>query len=299
MLWHNHPAYVRVRENLVRGFRDRVFVFRKLKHVVFVCGGFESTRRLDLVKYLGKWCPEALVFQADDVWTEIAARNPGLNALALEEQLASLADMLLIIVESPGTYAELGAFSISPQLRPKLLPIIDASHRNKPSFINSGPVKWVDLDSSFGPTIYVRLESILEAGKAITDRLDLLPTPRPSMIKDLAAHPKHLLFLVHDLVAIVGPTTADHVAFLVRAILGREPDMSVESLLGLGKAIGLLRSFAAIDQIFYLATSQSYDAEPFVTKRHFNLNRERAKALSVLETIGPALDVLRAGTDCA
>jgi hypothetical protein len=242
-----------------------------------------------------RWCIDAIVFQADDVWAEISTKNPTLNALALEDQLAKLADMLLIIVESPGTYAELGAFSISFHLRQKLLPIIDDVHQGAESFINSGPVKWVNAESMFRPAIYVPLDSILEASGEITRRLARLPAPKESRVDDLATHPKHLLFLIHDLVAIIGPSSCEHVAFVLSAILGKEPDQSVASLLGMAKALGLLRSFPVDGQLFYLATADSYFDKPFVTKKYFDLNTERAKVLSVLQTIPTAREVMKRG----
>jgi len=51
--------------------------------------------------------------------------------------------MLLLVVESPGTYAELGAFSYAEHLRPKLLPILDRTYRHEDSFLASGPIKWL------------------------------------------------------------------------------------------------------------------------------------------------------------
>ena len=299
MPWLHHPSYVRVRDRLVERFKDKAFVFRKLRHVVFICGGFQSTRRLEMIAYMRRWCTDAIVFQADDVWAEIATKNPTLNALALEEQLARLADMLLIVVESPGTYAELGAFSISSHLRRKLLPIVDATYEGRESFINTGPVNWVNDDSMFRPAVYVPLDSILEAGSEVTNRLGRLPTPKESRIDDLAAHPKHLMFLIHDLVAIIGPSSSEHVAFILSAILGKEPVQSVASLLGMAKALGLLRSFPSGGQLFYLANADSYFAKPFVTKKYFDLNTERAKVLSVLQTISGAREVMKQGAASA
>ena len=135
MPWFEHPAYRPIRDELIARFKSRAIRFQSLKHVIFLCGGNSSPRRTFLFDYLRRWTPDALVFQADDVWTRLVAfPDLSVNALAMEEKLAELADALIIIVESPGTFAELGAFSISPPLRKKLIPILDAQYEDAASF---------------------------------------------------------------------------------------------------------------------------------------------------------------------
>lgn len=95
-----------------------------------------------------------------------------INALQLEEWLADLSDAVIIIVESFGTVAELGAFSISEPLRTKLLPILDKRFKNDESFINTGPVSWVNQDSIYKPSIYADFETILTVIPDIIDKID-------------------------------------------------------------------------------------------------------------------------------
>jgi hypothetical protein len=85
----------------------------------------------------------------------------------MESDLAALADLVIIIVESAGTFAELGAFSLSDPLRKKVLPIVDAQFRDQPSFISTGPLRWIDAESAFAETIYVSLPKILEAASLV------------------------------------------------------------------------------------------------------------------------------------
>jgi hypothetical protein len=68
--------------------------------------------------------PKFGIFYAERVW-ELMVQKADRDALQMEAELAFLADLVVIIVESPGTFAELGAFSLSGPLRKKLLPIID------------------------------------------------------------------------------------------------------------------------------------------------------------------------------
>ena len=80
----------------------------------------------------------------------------------MEAKLAALSDFVLI-VESPGTFAELGVFSLSDELRKKLLPILDIKYRSGQSFVETAPVRWTNRDSDLRPSIWVSHESILGA----------------------------------------------------------------------------------------------------------------------------------------
>lgn len=123
--WLHHPAYSRARDSLIERFRKREYTFRRLKTVIFLCGGSYSPRRDQLAGYLRRHHSDELLFYADDVWTHVAAQEEQ-NALAMEQELAQLADIVIVVVESPGTFTELGAFSLVEPLRKKLLPILDA-----------------------------------------------------------------------------------------------------------------------------------------------------------------------------
>jgi hypothetical protein len=131
--WLEHPAYVKIRERLIGYLRSDKYRFRGLGPVIFICGGANSAPRDTLRDYLNRHFPDISLFYAEQVWLRIVP-SAGSNALEMEDYLGQLADMVVIIVESPGTFTELGAFSLSEPLRKKLLPILDS---RDPSFINS------------------------------------------------------------------------------------------------------------------------------------------------------------------
>ena len=290
MPWFDHPAYRPLRDELIARFRARKVAFASLKHVVFLCGGNNSSRRDYLYEYLGKWVPEALVFQADDVWRRIASSTL-LNALEMEAQLAALADAVIIIVESPGTFAELGAFSNSEALRKKLIPILDQEYEEAQSFINTGPVRWIDADSKFRPAVFVNLDSILSAADKILERLQRLAPPSEQRIGNFADYPKHLLFFVRDILAVVGPATANHIERYMTQILGVQPPPII-SLLGLAQSLGLVES-DNVGTVTYYFVRMTDDFKAVVRKKFFELPNERAKVVSVLQTIEAAREPLK------
>jgi hypothetical protein len=64
-----------------------------------------------------------------------------LNLIDLEKQIAALSELIVVITESPGSFAELGAFSEIQVFRKKLFIITPAEHYRAPSFISLGPIK--------------------------------------------------------------------------------------------------------------------------------------------------------------
>jgi hypothetical protein len=71
------------------------------------------------------------------------------DLLELEEYLAALSGCILLFVESPGAFAELGAFTQMASLRDKLLMIMEQFYEGKPSFIVDGPIQFATR-SKFG-----------------------------------------------------------------------------------------------------------------------------------------------------
>ena len=210
----------------------------------------------------------------------------------MEAKLASLSDMVIIIVESPGTFAELGAFSLSDELRKKLLPVLDKQYRTGQSFVETGPVRWTDKDSNFRPSIWVDHECVLEAAQEIDGRMDTI-LPRPNRVADLAESPKHLLFFICDLVAVFGPCPSSHVAHYVSQLLGKQI-APVPMLLGLGQAMGLLKSVHTMEQqeLFYRPLEDGNLTVFHYTKKHLGIPTLRAKALSVMQNIPSAKTAL-------
>jgi len=266
---------------------------------VFLCGGRETSRRDNLRDYLIKYHPEVSIFYAEAVWAEIVRAKSTSNALEVEEYLASLADLVVIIVESPGTFAELGAFSLSTSLRQKLLPIVDSAYEfSDESFIKTGPIRWVDRDSLFRPTVYVNLSKILEAASVIDDRLSRLPKSKSERIRDLGINRKYLVFFMSDLVAVVAPATISLLHYYLGHILGSNiTEDEVATLVGVAVAMKLLVpvlvTVQGLSTTYYLGHRTESLSKPFHHRR-VDLPTLRASHMSVLQTIREARSVIEA-----
>lgn len=290
--WYENPRFKRVRDDVVERLKRDVYRFRRLPPVVFLCGGNGSRPRDRLALYLREHTG-VLVFYSEGIWEVIAQYKPEANALEMEERLASLADIVVVIAESPGTFAELGAFALSEPLRAKLLPILEVSFKGQGSFLESGPVRWIDQSSHFQPCVWTRLDSILEAAGDLKERLHRIPKPKPSEVPDLSTRPKHLVFFLADLVSVFGPCPRSHVGLLARAVLGHELAEDSALLLALGAEMGLLRSFRVDGEEFYYRPLDEGKLSSFHRTRKFaDVASLRAEVVGVLLTLPEALPVL-------
>ncbi|PYK66962.1 MAG: hypothetical protein DME50_03960 [Verrucomicrobia bacterium] len=285
MSWLHHPRYARQRDALIELFQDKIYHFPTLRLVVFLCGGANSPVRERIAQYL-RTKTKTLVFYADDVWARLARED--LNALQMEDQLAGLSDIVIIVVESPGTYCELGAFSLSAELRKKLLPIIDETHKDTASFINTGPVRWIDKESRYGPTLYGNHAVVLELIPEIERRMRPLRFRQVKHVTDIAAQPKYLLFLICDLVAIIGPVSLSQLEYYLTKIVGPITQLTIQNLLGLAMSLKLI--FCRND--YYYCELNRGEMHYFRRKKFLRPPAERAKFMSVLQTIPEASRVL-------
>jgi hypothetical protein len=270
--WLAHSRYVPIREGLISHLRRTKYRFRKLDPVIFLCGAAESKSRDAIRTYLAKHTPDLDVFYAEKVWAEIVSLGER-DALQMEEDLAKLADLIIVIVESAGTLTELGAFSLSPSLRQKLLPIVDVTYQHDSSFITNGPLRWIDAESVFRPTIYTTLTMVLSSIDQIEERISRIPESRSIKISDLSTSPKHLLFFIYDLIAVIQPAS-----------------------LGLAVAMGLLRAITVTEgvhtDVYYAPVDADRIGKPFHHSRLLYLEGRRAEHASVLLAIPEAKAVL-------
>jgi hypothetical protein len=289
MDWLNHPSLVPTRDRLLKRLRLEADRSGWLRSVIFLCGAAASAQRDSLAAYLRKHHPDKHVFYADEVWKQIAGR-PSLNALEMEKQLAELSDVVAIVVQSPGTFAELGAFSINDDLRPKLLPFLELKYRGADSFVNSGPVSWIDKDSVFAPSIFADFSVILSIAAELDERLGRIrKSGRPPEHEDVTATPKYQLFLLSDLAALFGPAPASHFSYYLEQVTGNKAAWPMEHYLALGCAMGII---ASVDlsggcKLYYRALNDD-PASPFLFRRvAFDFTVMRAQLLGILQKIEP------------
>jgi hypothetical protein len=122
------------------------------KTTVFLCGA-DITQK-DKIRYK---IAEALkrrfwadIIYPEDIFDELLYSSKTKDLLSLEGLLADSVDAIVLIPESPGSFAELGAFANDEILRSKLICIVDKKYKKDKSFINQGPLRLVKKANQFG-----------------------------------------------------------------------------------------------------------------------------------------------------
>ena len=123
--------------------------------VVFLCGGVISTAKpshfLSLRDYV-HWSLEGrglihgsviLAEKANQIYRDTSYHD----LISFEEDIAKIASIILVIAESPGSLAELGAFASNQYIRPKLRLILKQEYATAESFIRFGPVQRIKVDN--------------------------------------------------------------------------------------------------------------------------------------------------------
>lgn len=122
------------------------------KTTVFLCGADISQK--DKIRYkianALKWEFWYDIIYPEDIFDELLYSSKTKDLLSLEALLADSVDAIVLIPESPGSFAELGAFANDEKLRKKLICVVDEKYKKDKSFINQGPLKLVKKANPFG-----------------------------------------------------------------------------------------------------------------------------------------------------
>src|SRR5690348_15394177 len=104
MSWLAHPRFVPARDAILGALRRDQYRFRRLKGAAFPRGGHERPRRAHLLQHLTRRHSKWLFFDAEHVWEATTKIKPDhRTALELEARLASLADAVLLVIDSAAT----------------------------------------------------------------------------------------------------------------------------------------------------------------------------------------------------
>ncbi|MDA6066697.1 retron St85 family effector protein [Idiomarina abyssalis] len=288
-MWLKHPKFQSAINELIselkgrggnespeaRNWRQSLFGKESPPKIVFICGGdpILCSNRLQIEQYIKRHSENLVTFRAEYAWETMVELKSSINALALEEWLADFSDVVLILVESFGTAAELGAFSAGMPLRKKLLPILDKHYEPDESFINTGPVRWVNNDSGYGPCIYANFDCILTSMPEVLARIDY---KRPKFYTarrddntygDLKLNHKELLFIIILIVTSIGPITEsviEHVCKEAFNIKGKNEIQDIRFIISLTVALEVVDKKSNCGEVYYFC------------KNHENLKNNKA-----------------------
>ncbi len=201
---------------------SRVFLPKDVSKFVFLCGANKSQnviseRRKAIMAFSKKSLPHTQFLLAEKIFSVLQKEGHKVNILDIEHEISKFADHILIVLESPSTFTELGAFSHT-ELRNKLIVINDLKFASSSSFINLGPLKAIEEAAGVKNIVYYKMADngvhTLDAiGDVFNPLYELLKEPlkgKASAITLDDCNPsktfdKHSAMFVHDLIYFTGP----------------------------------------------------------------------------------------------
>ncbi len=138
---------------------------------IFLCGG-STKEQAKLRRNIGNELTGMsskytyTIHYPEDMFMELIFGYKKHDLLSLENLLAKSVHVIVIILQSPGTLVELGAFANHSLLSDKLVVLIDSRHQRGKSFVNLGPVRYLKDKTkshvSFTPLSHSNLKEIVK-----------------------------------------------------------------------------------------------------------------------------------------
>ncbi|MGF1739503.1 retron St85 family effector protein [Vibrio profundum] len=149
-------------KDIVKVIKGSIFVpLTAKKTTVFLCGGAidsEDNGRYKMASIFNEHSKYELLYP-EDIFDDLLA-GPGQHSLLhLENILADCVDAIVLFPESPGSFAEIGAFSNNPRLAQKLIVLSDKNYRSNKSFINYGPYRLIK-ESKTGAVFHINYKDL-------------------------------------------------------------------------------------------------------------------------------------------
>ncbi len=266
--------------------------------IVFICGGKPTNfvNREKIERYFEKNLERFLTFRAENAWNVIQENLRGTNALELEEWLADFSDVVIILVESFGTVAELGAFSMNSILRKKVLPILDTKYEGDDSFINTGPIKWIDKESKYSPSIYVDFSLILTCMDEVEQRISKRYWEYHNVSRTYGKYgytKKVLLYFFIYVLASLGPIDIDEIVEITNNLISYQDKKNIQFIVSIGVALKIFQKRSVMGNVYYTCSNYRKLFSSPITKDHLKrIQNIRARNLSSLLKIKDFVKVM-------
>lgn len=162
-----------IADKIKKNIFEPAFTFKK---TIFLCGkdiNDKSSIRYKIAQVITKsfWYSGSYdLIYPEDIFDELLYNSHSTDLLSLENLLADSVDAVVVIPESAGSFAELGAFANNDKLREKMICVIDEKYKRDKSFINQGPVRLVKSVNK-DAVVYIEENKI---GAALSSKIDPL-----------------------------------------------------------------------------------------------------------------------------
>ena len=240
----NHPLLEASNKEL----RKRVIELLKLgftvirdSNIVFVCGGNSPQHmRKQFYTYFADHMADFEFFEPEFAMENYlqSGDNIPFNIGDFEELVGRLSHSIVMFPEGPGSFAELGYFSMQSELAQKTVLVIDLDRQLNDSFISLGPAAKIAEKSIFQPTIYMDYDNpqFDLVHQRLVQRRPLSKYRKTVNFEKFSDVPDFDLFaLIFEIVNLLQFATLEDVLFILSAIfkgsIGRSRILKLVSIL--------------------------------------------------------------------
>jgi hypothetical protein len=224
---------------------------------IFICGGDSDVKnnpplslRHRLIDYFAKNdqpFSKSLVLAED--FKDYFKENAYSDLLEFETDIANIATLIIICLESPGALVELGLFCINPANLSRLLVVVPAEKiAEGDSFISLGPLQNISKRDKTSVVIYPWPKPTFEdyehidlIAKDIKTKLSKMHESESFNIKNSA----HIALLMHDIIFLCAPIKQDEIELAITAL-----ELDIERKI-ITRLLYLLEKLEIISQVFY------------------------------------------------
>ena len=164
----NHCLSNEELEHIAKVVKEEIFVPRNQRNVtVFLCGADitnRDTARSKMATVFSNY-PRYELLYPEDLFDDLLAGQGQHSLLKLENLLAESVDAIVLFPESPGSFAEIGAFSNNESLAQKMIVLSNRKYKSDKSFINYGPYRLV-RDSGTGKVLHINYDHLSHPDEA-------------------------------------------------------------------------------------------------------------------------------------
>lgn len=226
-------------------------ILEKLKETrltVFLIGAGEKNRdsirekiRSELIsKKYRTWFD---VYYPENIFEALMKGKIGFNLLDLENILADSVNTIVIILESPGSIAEFGAFAVHSRLKDKLLVVVEKKYRRSKSFINQGLIKYI-IKKTNSRVIYhsYKDDNLLNLSKLI--KREIREVSKETTINEKITNPIIAQYFLLAAIFLTEPVKKDDLRLMVNSIIKKIPKekKSIEDEVVILSALSILYS---------------------------------------------------------
>lgn len=236
-----HPSAEALLERAASYFKTKTVWQLPRNQLVFVCGGPVTENATSVRKQFLNWARANITdfrfFLAETVAVDVISYDEPrfLNLSVFEALLADVADCIILIPESVGSWAEIGFFSAHVEIAKKCL-VFNSVTKQADSFLNVGPIQTINEHSNYRPTVFANFDIDPINFQDIRPKLERYRKSKRQRVelgnfKDLSGHQQFAV--IHFLISIFPSLNFEELIDVIKRIFDRYDQVRIRRLLSI------------------------------------------------------------------